>query len=127
VSRVVFDASAILAAINSETGSDAVLRHMHEAAISTVNLAEVFGKLVQRGVPESDAWHVSLSFCSEVVPFDAAQSKLAGSLISATQAAGLSLGDRACLALATLLQLPVYTTDRMWKKLRLGVDIRLIR
>ena len=127
MSRVVLDASAILAAANSEPGADVVLAHVHEAAVSTVNLSEAQGKLVQRGLPADDAWEVALSFCNEVISFDSEQARLAGSMIGATRALGLSLGDRACLALATLLEVQALTTDRQWKKLRLDVEVRFLR
>jgi ribonuclease VapC len=127
VSRVVFDASAILIAAKNEPGTDLVFRHVQDSVVSTVNLAEAQGKLVKHGLPPDDAWQSVLSFCHQIVPFDADQARLAGNLISTTAPLGLSLGDRACLALAMLLRLPVYTSDRMWKKLQLGVEIRLLR
>ncbi|MGB6905026.1 MAG: hypothetical protein WBD98_19500, partial [Acidobacteriaceae bacterium] len=66
MSRVVLDASAILAAAHNEPGAGIVLAHVSEAAVSTVNLAEAQGKLIQRGLSPSDAWEVALNFCSEV-------------------------------------------------------------
>ena len=127
VSRLVLDASAILAAANNEPGADFIVAHASDSVVSTVNLAEAHGKLVQRGVSESDAWEIELSFCHEVVAFDAVQARIVGGLISSTRSLGLSLGDRACLALGMLLKASVYTTDRSWKKLNLNVDIRLLR
>lgn len=127
MSKVVFDASAILTAANGEPGTDLVLKHLENSVVSTVNLAEVEGKLVDRGLSPDDAWEVALSFCNEVLPFDTQQARLAGSLVASTRSIGLSLGDRACLALAMLLKCPVYTTDRAWKKLQPGVEIRLLR
>jgi PIN domain nuclease of toxin-antitoxin system len=127
MSKFVLDASAILAAANNEPGADFVVAHSSEAIVSTVNLAEAHSKLILLGLPESDAWEIALSFCSEVISFDAAQSRIAGALISSTRSLGLSLGDRACLALGMLLRAPVYTTDRSWKKLNLQVEIRLLR
>ena len=127
MSRVVFDASAILTAAKNEPGTDLVFRHAQDSVVSTVNLAEAQTKLVQRGLPADDAWQAALSFCHQVVPFDSEQARLTGNLVSTTGILGLSLGDRACLALAMLLKLPVYTSDRMWKKLQLGVEIRLLR
>ena len=59
--------------------------------------------------------------------FTTEQAKLAGSLIAQTGALGLSLGDRACLALGITLQAPIYTADKSWKNLRLGVHIHLVR
>jgi ribonuclease VapC len=61
------------------------------------------------------------------VDFDKSQAKTAGALLPQTRSIGLSLGDRACLALGMTLKAPIYTADRAWKKLRLGVEIRVIR
>lgn len=125
--KVVLDASAILAAAHREPGADIVLRHLDDSVVSTVNLAEVQGKLVGRGLTPDEAWEAGLSFCSEVLPFDAQHARIASGLVASTRSIGLSLGDRACIALAMLLKLPVYTTDRLWKKLPLSVEIRLLR
>ena len=127
MSRVVFDASAILTAAKNEPGTDLVFRHAQDSVVSTVNLAEAQAKLVQWGVSPDDAWQAALSFCHQVVPFDSEQARLTGNLKSTTSPLGLSPGDRACLALAILLRLPVYTSDRVWKKLQLGVEVRLLR
>lgn len=97
------------------------------AASSTVNLAEVQSKLVSRGISPDEAWSATLAPVAEAIPFTAEQAKVAGSLISETRTFGLSLGDRACLALALALQAPVYTADRSWKKLKLGLRIYVIR
>lgn len=127
LSRVVFDASAILAAVNGEPGADIVLRHIQNSTVSTVNLSEAQSKLVRTGFPPDDAWESALTFCNEIISFDSSQARLAGGMIATTQPLGLSLGDRACLALAMLLKAPVYTTDRLWKKLSFDLEIRLLR
>jgi len=62
-----------------------------------------------------------------VAPFDSPQARLAGDLITETRTLGLSLGDRACLALALILKSPVYTTEQVWKKLKLEVPVHVIR
>jgi ribonuclease VapC len=62
-----------------------------------------------------------------IVPFSERQARLTAELLPQTRALGLSLGDRACLALAIERELPVLTTDKGWKALRVGVEIRLIR
>jgi PIN domain nuclease of toxin-antitoxin system len=127
VSRVIFDASAILAASNNEVGSKIVLALKDQSAVSTVNLAEVKAKLVQRGLAPGDAWAVALTFSGEVFSFDSEQARIAGGLVEFTRPYGLSLGDRACLALALVLDAPVYTTDKSWAKLDLGLQIHLLR
>ncbi len=127
MSRVVFDASAILAAVIGEPGGDTVLKQIRNSTVSTVNLSEAQAKLIRRGFPPDDAWEAALTFCNEIVDFDSRQARLAGEMIATTQFLGLSFGDRACLALAILLEAPVYTTDRLWKKLPLDLEIHLLR
>jgi ribonuclease VapC len=128
VSKVVLDASAMLAVLNHEPGSEKLTPEiLSSAAGSTVNLAEVHTKLVSRGGDPDEAWEDALSAVHETVPFTAEQARIAGGLVTETRNFGLSLGDRACLALALALKAPVYTTDRMWKNLKLGIRIHVIR
>ncbi len=128
VSKIVLDASAMLAALNHEPGSERLTPEMlSNSAGSTVNLAEVHTKLVSRGGDPDEAWEDALSAIHEPVPFSEAQARIAGGLVAQTRALGLSLGDRACLALAIALQAAVYTADRSWKNLNVGVRIHVIR
>jgi ribonuclease VapC len=128
VSRIVLDASAVLAVLLQEPGSEKLTPEiLSDAATSTVNLAEVHSKLVSRGLPPDDAWEAALSPISELVPFTDEHARLAGDLVAKTRALGLSLGDRACLALGLALKAPVYTADRSWNKVRAGVRIHIIR
>ena len=128
MSRIVLDASAVLAVIQSEQGHERLTRELlADAVCSTVNLAEVHAKLVSRGLTSQEAWEDATSPVSEAVPFDAEQARISGDLITQTKPLGLSLGDRACLALAIALDAPVYTAERAWKKLKPGVPIHLIR
>lgn len=128
MNRVVLDASALLAILNDEPGAEKLTPQLLQAAtISTVNLAEVQGKLVTRGIDPDSAWEAALSPIREAEPFTAEQARIVGSLIAQTGVLGLSLGDRACLALAIVLKAPVYTADRLWKNLRLGIRIHVVR
>jgi ribonuclease VapC len=128
----VLDASALMAALNGEPGGDNVQEVMTTGAvISAVNFAEVVTKLVERGL-DLEAVHAALDVIPlEVVPFDEEQAYRAGLLRAATRRAGLSLGDRACLALAAQLGLPAMTADRAWATLSLdaqfGIQIDVIR
>ncbi len=122
------DASALLAILNEEAGAEQLTPELlSESAASTVNLAEVQGKLVDLGLSPDDAWEATLSAVRDVVPFSADHAKLAGNLVAQTRALGLSLGDRACLALGLALKAPVYTADKSWKKLKLGIRIHVVR
>jgi ribonuclease VapC len=128
MSRIVLDASAVLALLNNEPGGDKLTPELlSHAASSTVNLAEVQTKLVSEGGDPDEAWEDSLSPISEAVPFTAEHAKIAGSLVAQTRNLGLSLGDRACLALGLALKAPVYTADKSWRRLKLGVRIHVIR
>ncbi len=128
MSRVVLDASAILAVVNAEPGAEKLTPELlREAVCSTVNLAEVQAKLVTRGWPPDDAWEDATSPIREAIPFSDEQAKTAGSLVAVTRQLGLALGDRACLALGLSLQAPVYTAEKLWSKLKLGVRVHVIR
>lgn len=95
--------------------------------ISSVNLAEVHSKLVAGGWDAEQAWKDCVGVVDQILPFSSEHAKRTRSLISETRALGLSLGDRACLALALELNAPVYTADRAWKNLNLGIRIHVIR
>ena len=128
MSRIVLDASAVLAVLNNEPGADKLTPELlSNAACSTVNLAEVHGKLVSEGGDPREAWEDALAPVREAISFTAEHAKIAGSLVGHTRPYGLSLGDRACLALGLLLKAPVYTADKTWKNLKLGLKIHIIR
>ncbi len=128
MSKIVLDASAILAILNREPGADKLtVELLNEAVSSAVNLAEVQTILVTQGGIPDDAWEDACSPLRKAVPFTPEQAKIAGSLAAQTRALGLSLGDRACLALGIQLGAPVYTTDRAWKKLKVGIEVHLLR
>lgn len=127
MASVVLDASALMALIRGASGADRVAACLPEALISTVNQAEVQTKLVAAGLDEKLAWwHIAEAGCV-AVPFDEEQARLAGGLVRVTRPLGLSLGDRACLALALQRRATVYTTDRAWKNLDLGIVVEVIR
>jgi len=95
--------------------------------MSCVNLSEVSTVLEQNGISPTQAKEICQDLIRELVPFDAEQAFLAANLRKSTRVLGLSLGDRACLALAKKRKLPVLTADRVWVKLSLGLDIHLAR
>jgi PIN domain nuclease of toxin-antitoxin system len=128
MNKVVLDASALLAILNQEPGAEKLTPELlSAAATSTVNLAEVHGKLVSRGLNPDDAWEASISPIREAVAFTSEHARQMGDLIAQTRALGLSLGDRACLALGLALRAPVYTADKSWKKLKVSIRIHVIR
>jgi ribonuclease VapC len=126
--KVVLDASAILAVIHGEHGSGKLSAALlANSVVSSVNLAEVHSKLVAKGWDAEQAWEDCLGVVDQVVPFSMEHAKRTGSLILATRSIGLSLGDRACLALALELKAVVYTADRSWKNLKIDLRINSIR
>jgi len=110
-----------------EPGEDTVLALTQFASISAVNASEAQARQVRKGADPKIAWENIVASVQEIVPFDAAQAEVAGTLIAQTQLLGLSLGDRACLALGLARNCPVYTADRAWAQLQVGVDVRLVR
>jgi PIN domain nuclease of toxin-antitoxin system len=121
------DASALLAALHDEPGADRVRALLPSSRISSVNLAEVVAKLQERGVPDAVIEEILDDLDLPVVPFGATTARRAGMLRAATRTAGLSVGDRACLALATELGAIAVTTDRTWGDLELDVAVELLR
>jgi ribonuclease VapC len=125
--RHVLDASALLALLQAERGHERVLELLPDAVIGAVNLSEVIAKLNEVGVPVTASREALDGLALEVYPFDVELAWRAGLLRSKTRALGLSLGDRACLALAEHLNAAALTADRAWSELDLGVDVELIR
>jgi PIN domain nuclease of toxin-antitoxin system len=125
--EVVLDASAMLAILKRERGADRVLAVLNRAMVSCVNLAEVQTKLVDAGLDPAHAW-ASVTFLGcRGIPFGEEQARESGTLVTQTKSLGLSLGDRACLALAIERKAKVYTADRNWKSLSVGIEIEVIR
>lgn len=126
---VILDASAILALIFEEPGCDQVEAKLPGSAVSTVNMSEVAARLFALGTPEDTVETAIESLQLSIQPFDLDQALVAASLRSITRAAGLSLGDRACLALAKVQQAQALTADRAWADVAdaTGVNVVLIR
>jgi ribonuclease VapC len=127
VAKAVLDSSALLAYIKLELGAEEVADIIGDSLISAVNYAEVVSKLAFLGAP-LETLHQALGYVElRIVDFDRDLAEIAGQLIVRTRAQGLSLGDRACLALAAREVLPAVTTDRAWSSLDIGIQVRLIR
>jgi ribonuclease VapC len=124
---IVADASAILAALKNEPFGNVDPRRLVGATASAVNVCEVLSKLHDDGLNDAQAHAAVSTMDLRVVPFDGPQARAAGRLRSVTRHAGLSLGDRACLALGDRLGYPVVTADRAWASLDVGVEIMMIR
>lgn len=124
---VVLDASAVLALINDEPGAAAVRAVVRGAAISSVNLAEVGSRIVDLGEPAASAIDLLQRLGLRIVEFDTVLATSSIELRSPTKRKGLSLGDRACLALAVREEAIAVTADRAWAGLQVGCEIKLIR
>ena len=128
MSSAVLDSSALLALIQGEPGALIIAGAIGEGVtISTVNLCEIVSKLRDAGFNEDDIRTQLESLRFDTSDFAVADAWRAGLLRSSTRDYGLSLGDRACLALALALDLPVLTADRNWARLDIGLQITLIR
>jgi len=130
---VVLDASALLAYIHGERGASEVQRAFdNEAAISAVNWAEVLSKLAEVGLDPATTSkrmrdQVVIGSALSVWPFDEHLALDVARLRNQTRPYGLSLGDRACLALGSFLNVPILTADRNWAELKMRVTLRFIR
>lgn len=126
--RAVLDSSAALASIQAEPGAEKVTAVIEDSQISTVNLAEV-ATVLSRTTDEEDVRTILQELPIQMIAPDAETAIDAGLLRSLTDSAGLSLGDRFCLALARRLSLPVMTADRAWLRIAETVEaeVQLIR
>ena len=127
MSAIVFDSSVVISILKQEQGFERAESSLNDALISTVNLSEVATYLARNGVPKNTIQEVIASFPIQVIPFDKSLAIQAGCLYSLCKHLGLSLGDRACLALAMSRELTVLTADKVWQQLDLGISIQLIR
>lgn len=117
----VVDASALLALLNRESGEERVADALaDDAAMSAVNLSEVVAKLIDAGRREAEIRAAIEPLGILIIEFDADAAFAAGLLRRTTRQTGLSLGDRACLAVAQQLDAPALTADRTWADLDLG-------
>lgn len=125
--RIALDASALLAFLFGERGHETVAEVIDHSGLSTVNLAEVISRFVRDGHNPDVVYQQIASSGIEIVPFLGEDAALVASLVPITRELGLSLGDRACLALALRRGIPAITAYQAWARLDLPVDIRVIR
>ena len=126
MSEVVLDASALLALIHDEPGAAKVAEALAGSRMSSVNLAEVISHFVHAGMPAAEVDAMLRPLPVEIVAADEGLAHIAGRLRAATAAAGLSLGDRFCLALAQRDGLPAMTADRQWRTIADSVVAKII-
>ena len=128
MASVVFDASALIALLRSEKGSDVVATYIGDGLVSAVNLQEVIKFLLKSGIPADIARHMVDALHLEVRPHGEGDAYSAASLHQVTAEYGSGLGDRSCMALAIAESLPALTTDKDWSRINVaGLTVRLAR
>ena len=129
--KIVLDASSVIALINREKGCEIVEKYLEDSIISTVNFAEVIAvvnrELFKTEADRTEGLKLITDTLPQIIDFDVSQAIISAEFDSITKKYGLSLGDRACLALAKYKNIPVLTADKAWSKLNLGIKIKLIR
>ena len=122
------DASAVLALVHDEPGADEVTQALPGSRLSTVNLAEVVGKLIDADLDASQLQTLLITAGVTIEPFLAEDAELAGAMRALPGGRNLSLGDRCCLALTVRSDPPeVLTADRIWTELELPIRVVLLR
>lgn len=127
--RFVLDSSALIAFIWGEPGAEKVVARIEDVAISAVNLTEVGDFYSRRGCSRAALQGAMRDLQLTIVAADEDLAFDATELYMPTRGAGLSLGDRFCLALAKRLGWPALTSDRAWENVArtIGVEVELIR
>lgn len=127
MNSVVLDASAIIAFLLQEPGAAIVGEYLTDGIASAVNIAEVGARLSDLDMGDVQIRRSMSVLGLEIRPFDLEAAYAVAVMRAKTRNKGLSLGDRACLALANQLSVPALTADRVWAELDIDVEIQLIR
>jgi ribonuclease VapC len=127
MSRFVFDSSAVLAVLFEEPGAEIALRTIRGALITTVNVTEVMTRCLDKRLSLEATEEFLASQGMQFVDFGYDLARAAAALRLSTKTSGLSLGDRACLALAIREGATAVTADRVWRTLGLPCPVELIR
>ncbi len=122
----VLDASAVIALLKGERGASKVAAVVAGASVGVFNQAEVVSHFVHLGAPKEEIRTMLGALPYTIVAADEALGWDAGLLRAATAEAGLSLGDRFCLALARRLDVPAYTADRAWREVASAVGVKVV-
>jgi len=124
--KVLFDTSAFLAIINNEDGAEIAQKYITNAGMCTVNVAEVVTFLVRNGY-DSDIKIKRIINLIRHIDYDSNIAIASGKLVTITKPLGLSLGDRACIATAKSLDIPVYTADKKWSEISKQCGVKIIQ
>jgi PIN domain nuclease of toxin-antitoxin system len=123
---IVLDASALLALLRGEPSGRKVADALHGARMSVVNHAEIVSFYAQQGSDRHAIDDMLKTLPIDLVPVDPGLAMLAGMLRPITREAGLSLGDRFCLALAKREGLPAWTADKTWKTIAAAAEVKVV-
>ena len=124
---IVLDSSAVLVLLWKEPGADMITKSIAYASISAVNASEVVAKMVDRGIDDATAEHILLTLGLNIINFDTPTAIMTAQLRRETKSLGLSLGNRACIALGSAQKCTILTADRAWSQIDMDVHIDLIR
>ena len=128
VSKIVFDSSALIMLFAKEKGYEIIKQHMKNAIISSVNIAEVYKYCIEvQNLSEEDCRNLIKLSGIKIIEFCEEQALITAKIIKKTKQYGLSLGDRACIALAMLKNYPVLTCDKIWQKVDLDIEFIMAR
>ncbi|MCX7123345.1 MAG: PIN domain-containing protein [Gammaproteobacteria bacterium] len=121
--NAVLDTSALMALFYNEEGADQVSELLDQSCLSVLTLCEILDQLHQKGgsVKEMEAQLKKLDL--DIRLFDEEQACLATDLLSQSTGRRISFFDRAAIALAIALQLPLYTRQHAWIDLKLPIQI----
>jgi PIN domain nuclease of toxin-antitoxin system len=125
--EAVLDASALIALLWEEPGAEAVEALLGRSVVSAVNWSEVLQRYDALGLGVQGRRDSVEALGIVIEDFTGDDAEATSGLWASTRTAGLSLADRACLALARRLGLPAHTADREWRKVDVGVEVVLIR
>ena len=125
MNTIVLDASALIAMLKQEPGGDKVAEIIGDSKITAINHAEVISHFCHAGMPIAEVDAMLRLLPLVIVSADEKLARLAGHLRTLTSSAGLSLGDRFCLALAQLENLPAWTSDRNWQTIAEAVQVEI--
>lgn len=128
MSNVILDTSALMALLQREPGQDIVRPLIKYAVMSTINVAEALTALQRTQVYPDYSLPLIISIIGTITPFTLQHAQQTAELQPLVKHKGLSLGDRACLALGIIMQCPVYTADKIWAEIKIdNLEVKLIR
>ena len=126
--KIIFDASAVIALLAKEKGFEVIKRHLKNAIISSVNISEVYKYCieVQKLTKDEALLLITLSDI-KIVDFNEEQALITAEIVIKTKKYGISLADRACIALAILKNTSIITCDKIWQKFDIGIEFIIAR